>query len=118
MLSSASNSASCSYSSSALLPCTQLGSATCRTGFTSRLDQKLSLTALFSSVCHQTVTRLSPDGSTLAATVMRMQATGVDGLQWLGHVVDSLVYMFSPVLACFLLRILQVSSPIDQYLLS
>ena len=31
------------------------------------------------------------------------------GLRWLGHVLDSLVYMFSPVLCCFLIRILQVS---------
>lgn len=36
----------------------------------------------------------------------------MDGVRWLGHVVDSLVYMFSPVLACFLLRILQVSLPV------
>ncbi|KAL0022982.1 hypothetical protein WJX79_001567 [Trebouxia sp. C0005] len=34
-------------------------------------------------------------------------ATGVHGLRWLGHVLDSLVYMFSPVLCCFLMRILQ-----------
>ncbi|KAL0052460.1 hypothetical protein WJX82_002586 [Trebouxia sp. C0006] len=34
-------------------------------------------------------------------------ATGVHGLRWLGHVLDSLVYMFSPVLCCFLIRILQ-----------
>ena len=42
---------------------------------------------------------------------MRMQAAGVDGLRWVGHVVDSLVYILSPVLACFLLRVLQVSLP-------
>ncbi|KAL0031273.1 hypothetical protein WJX77_012514 [Trebouxia sp. C0004] len=34
-------------------------------------------------------------------------ASGVHDLRWLGHVLDSLVYMFSPVLCCFLLRILQ-----------
>ena len=43
------------------------------------------------------------------------QVTGVHGLRWLGHVVDSLGYMFSPVLACFLLRILQVNTCIQSF---
>ena len=39
-----------------------------------------------------------------------MQAMDVDGLQWLGHVLDSLVYVFCPLLFCLLLRITQVTS--------
>lgn len=48
------------------------------------------------------------------AKVCDLQATNVHGLVWLGRVLDSLIYMFSPVIACFLLRLLQVSQHLEK----